>query len=181
MAKNRKTKELYPNKKGVSDRDYWAERRAEAFELGVCPSHWTVPVVPGQSRCQKCIDSTEIFRRHQEKNGLCTSHKNIKRVAGKTMCEECLFGKRVRLLKKGGVSDTEITRAREAWQRFDGRCWGCATSDPGTKGWGLDHDHTSLRFRGILCASCNLVLGQVQDNPIRLRALIVYLDKTKNP
>ena len=180
MAINRKTKEQYPNKKGVPDREYWATRRADAAKLGVCPSHLDVPAVSGQSRCQKCIDTTETFRKHQRQNGLCNNHKYAKRVPGKTMCEECLFSKRVRLLKIGGMQELEIARAREVWQTFDGRCWGCATSAPGKKGWALDHDHNTLKFRGILCTICNLVLGQIQDNPIRLRMLITYLDRTKN-
>jgi hypothetical protein len=39
----------------------------------------------------------------------------------------------------------------------------------------FDHAHDSNRFRGWLCNACNLVLGMVNDDVVRLEKLIVYL------
>lgn len=39
----------------------------------------------------------------------------------------------------------------------------------------VDHDHLTGKFRGWLCHSCNMALGQVNDSPERLRDLIIYL------
>ena len=41
----------------------------------------------------------------------------------------------------------------------------------------IDHCHTTGLVRGLLCNSCNLVLGAVGESPDRLRALAVYLER----
>lgn len=43
------------------------------------------------------------------------------------------------------------------------------------RAWHLDHCHTSLRVRGILCHHCNLMLGHAKDNPAILEAGVMYL------
>lgn len=44
----------------------------------------------------------------------------------------------------------------------------------------FDHCHTSGRFRGWICQRCNLVLGNVEDNPALLRELAEYLERNNN-
>lgn len=45
------------------------------------------------------------------------------------------------------------------------RCGCCGTTDPGhKKGWMVDHDHETGVIRGVLCAQCNVRLGQLGDN-----------------
>lgn len=39
----------------------------------------------------------------------------------------------------------------------------------------LDHNHTTGRFRGLLCHSCNVGLGMFRDSPALLRAACSYL------
>jgi recombination endonuclease VII/HNH endonuclease len=41
----------------------------------------------------------------------------------------------------------------------------------------IDHDHTTGTFRGLLCESCNLAIGQMGDDPERLYAAAEYLLK----
>lgn len=58
----------------------------------------------------------------------------------------------------------------------EGKCASCGTSDPGSvKGWHVDHSHKTGVIRGILCATCNIALGQVNDSIERLENLIKYL------
>lgn len=39
----------------------------------------------------------------------------------------------------------------------------------------VDHDHGTGAVRGLLCYWCNVMLGQVQDNPVVLQRMIEYL------
>ena len=42
----------------------------------------------------------------------------------------------------------------------------------------VDHDHKTDRVRGILCSSCNLLLGYANDDVNLLRLGIIYLEET---
>lgn len=58
------------------------------------------------------------------------------------------------------------------------RCAVCRSDHPGSKiGWVTDHCHKLNRVRGILCAPCNMALGQAKDSPSTLRALAAYLEQ----
>ena len=41
----------------------------------------------------------------------------------------------------------------------------------------IDHCHETDEFRGLLCPTCNIGLGQFKDNPALLRMAAEYLDK----
>lgn len=41
----------------------------------------------------------------------------------------------------------------------------------------VDHDHKTNKVRGLLCNSCNTLLGMAKDNPERLRAACLYLER----
>ena len=59
-------------------------------------------------------------------------------------------------------------------------CEACSGPPDGKIGLHFDHCHTRGHFRGWLCRSCNLALGNVQDDPIRLLKLVAYLKRTKD-
>lgn len=40
----------------------------------------------------------------------------------------------------------------------------------------VDHCHKTGMIRGLICNSCNLILGRARDNPDVLRALASYLE-----
>jgi len=44
----------------------------------------------------------------------------------------------------------------------------------------VDHNHRTDRIRAILCHRCNTALGQLRDDPYRVRALLTYI-KAQNP
>ncbi len=39
----------------------------------------------------------------------------------------------------------------------------------------VDHDHETMKIRGLLCHGCNIALGHFKDDPALLRAAIDYL------
>jgi hypothetical protein len=41
----------------------------------------------------------------------------------------------------------------------------------------IDHDHLTNEFRGILCSSCNHLLGMAHDDILVLEKAILYLKK----
>lgn len=78
----------------------------------------------------------------------------------------------------------------EALFEAQGRvCAVCGTDEPGNKNWHTDHDHACCPgrrscggcVRGVICRDCNLTLGQVNDNPVRLQAMIDYLATHSRP
>lgn len=78
-----------------------------------------------------------------------------------------------------------MTRAHKALLADDqSGCAICGTTDPGGKGWMVDHDRSCCPGdrscpgcrRGILCHGCNSALGYAQDDPERLRRMADYLD-----
>jgi hypothetical protein len=50
---------------------------------------------------------------------------------------------------------------------------------PGQRSNCWDHDHSSEKFRGWLCVSCNLGLGYFKDSEDRLTKAIEYLKKQR--
>lgn len=64
------------------------------------------------------------------------------------------------------------------WEHHNRACAVCtrALLAPGTSTLThIDHCHTSGRIRGILCSSCNLMLGHAKDNPETLARAAAYL------
>jgi recombination endonuclease VII len=66
---------------------------------------------------------------------------------------------------------------------FDGICQnpGCrsTTSQSKKQGWHFDHDHITGKFRGILCAPCNLFIGLAKDDTAVLAGAIEYLERSR--
>lgn len=62
---------------------------------------------------------------------------------------------------------------------FDGQDGKCAIcKDPlkeGRTGVQVDHDHTTGKFRGLLCHMCNRALGHFKESPEILEAVVRYL------
>ena len=60
-------------------------------------------------------------------------------------------------------------------------CAICGTINPGGKHkqWSVDHDHKTNKVRGLLCKSCNIALGEFQDDIDVLQKAVLYLQKNK--
>jgi hypothetical protein len=78
------------------------------------------------------------------------------------------------LVRNYGLAPGQYDAMRSAQED---RCAICRTPDPGVKRWHVDHDHLSGKVRGLLCAACNLGIGKMQDDPVRLRAAAAYIER----
>ena len=60
----------------------------------------------------------------------------------------------------------------------NGLCAGCHKHQTQFKTrFAIDHDHKTGKVRGLLCGSCNWILGQVNDSTVQLQNLMDYLVK----
>jgi hypothetical protein len=95
---------------------------------------------------------------------------------GVTVCVACRVDPRTsrtaherrRRLRRYGLTEAEYAAILA---RQGGRCAGCGTSNPGRKGWCIDHCHHTQRVRAILCNTCNTVIGLCNEDPAWLRQL----------
>lgn len=82
--------------------------------------------------------------------------------------------------KRCGLSEEEAAKALLYWLAHDGRCDTCGKTQEefgGKKGLHIDHCHTTMKFRGLLCNQCNSILGFAYDDPRVLEAGAAYLKK----
>src|SRR3990167_4328995 len=56
----------------------------------------------------------------------------------------------------------------------NGKCAICQSA-PGKRKLAVDHCHRTFAIRGLLCISCNVLLGVAKDIPERLRVAALYL------
>ncbi len=78
--------------------------------------------------------------------------------------------------RKYGISPEQYA---EMLGKQGGRCAICGGLEPGGFGgqsFAVDHDHVTLKVRGLLCFSCNTGLGHFKDNAELLRRALEYLD-----
>lgn len=144
----------------------WRAARKAAGVCAYCPE----AVVPGTSRCPTCTINGRVGVRtdRMEKitNGICTSCRKSKAETGKQRCRPCADKG---LARKHGISEADVRRLRE------GGCEVCGSHDR----LHFDHCHSTGRFRGVLCRSCNQGLGFLQDDADLLRRLIGYLERPR--
>lgn len=83
------------------------------------------------------------------------------------------YNRRAWLRNQYGITVEEYVVMAEVQQ---GLCAICRRGCPRNSRLSVDHDHDTGRVRGLLCDTCNKVLGMVEDSPERLRAAADYLE-----
>ena len=81
------------------------------------------------------------------------------------------------LVKKYGIT---FACYAELLAEQGGCCAICSRSEPDNRMLDVDHDHKTGEVRGLLCTSCNRVLGHAHDSEERLRAAADYLASRKS-
>jgi len=88
-------------------------------------------------------------------------------------CRPCLR-RHMKLRGKYGIGISDYSRMLVAQ---DGRCAICHGEPNGHGDLHVDHDHATGRVRGLLCANCNLGLGNLRDSADLLLAAHAYLTR----
>jgi hypothetical protein len=82
--------------------------------------------------------------------------------------------KRTSFKSKYGIEwDEKIIRIAQQGHRCANQY--CDSKPKSDTGWHTDHDHSTGKLRGMICRSCNLILGLAKDDPEILQGLIDYL------
>jgi hypothetical protein len=105
-----------------------------------------------------------------------------------TQCRACMKARRRRQYEQQGGKDyvyaqllatrygMTLEEYRERVAAQDGLCAICG-DEPERGRLHVDHNHTTGAVRDLLCRPCNHALGNAQDDPARLRAMIAYLER----
>ncbi|MFG2404262.1 endonuclease VII domain-containing protein [Streptomyces brevispora] len=123
----------------------------------------------GRKRCRTCAtwQTVDQFnRRSTTSDGL------------DTICLRCCRDNKMRV--NYGITLEAYLRMLE--DQGDG-CAICGGTNPGGKELAVDHDHRCCPgrkscgacVRGLLCSSCNLAIGMLGEDPVRLDAAASYL------
>ena len=76
---------------------------------------------------------------------------------------------------KLGVLGLEGKSFQQLLDAQQGVCAICKNVDPIGRELSVDHDHKTMIFRGLLCITCNQVLGLFKDDPERFKISAAYL------
>lgn len=86
--------------------------------------------------------------------------------------------RRTTLRRYYGISVEEYDSLLE---RQGGVCAICGGPPVGKRKYlDVDHCHDSGEIRALLCSPCNVTLGYMQDNPVRLRAAADYVERHRD-
>lgn len=135
-----------------------------------------IPAITCKRRCDACQKASEVERRREQyqrnKDKYAQRHKvryadNPERFRG------------YHYKHRYGITFDEVKRMHERQGGKCGICFKPIPFDPSVKRQHLavvDHCHSTGKVRGILCRSCNLMIGNGRDRPDVLRRAAQYLE-----
>lgn len=154
----------------------------------------------GKALIQKKLGTRNLKRCEAHRHGF--DIKTRRKADKQCICEICKepFLAKMRTAKyclkcKSPQGEVRYSRIEQMYRRFDirpsdfefmlqsqgSRCGICQSDDPGksntgkTKGWCVDHDHSTGQIRGILCDRCNRGIGLLGDSLEGLERAVQYL------
>jgi hypothetical protein len=141
-------------------------------------------------RLPDCTSSKECTRCHQVKPLDAFAPRGTGRAKRHSACIECNHTRTSELRQDPAVSKRLSERGyfskikcqfgldRDTYSQMlsgqEGKCAICRQL-PSKKKLSVDHCHATGRVRGLLCTTCNSLLGRCKDNPQILRLAVEYL------
>ncbi len=152
-----------------------------------------------KSRCKKCLaakqatyvaEHPEVWFKWSRENADYLKEKDAKRYAAdpegakarvtayrKENPELAKKWAEICKLRKYGLT---LEDKEEMLQAQGGKCPICEKQlEEGRGGTSIDHDHSTKRVRGILCGTCNVMLGDFQEDLNILQSAVSYLKSGK--
>ena len=120
--------------------------------------------------CRKCKIEQE-----EENFHICKTGKKGQ-IYRKPDCKPCDNKRKAEanMLKKFGMTPDDYNKMLE--EQGHG-CAICSTKEPRGQGrFHIDHCHSTGKIRGLLCAKCNVGLGQFDDNIEKMSSAIRYIN-----
>lgn len=127
--------------------------------------------------CKKCGEVKDLDQFHKVSKGRTRSH-NCKKCHNKTTTQWKRDNPHTKLgyhIKRYGIN---LVQYDKMLSEQAGLCAICGKTN-GNKRLAVDHDHKTGQVRGLLCTTCNHMLGQADDNIIILEKGIKYLQKER--
>lgn len=137
-----------------------------------------------EKRCSRCLEikPADAFNfRPETRSGLASRCRECMAAVHEANRETCNARTRayarkhrdrlkaIARLRCYGITSDEFA---QVLAEQDGRCAVCGDDE---RPLVIDHDHQTLRFRGLLCDLCNRGLGLFRDDSERLHAAVEYL------
>ena len=119
-----------------------------------------------QGYCKPCQRLSNRNSRARNSHKPCTRCNKNPRAGKDAICKTCRDHYKYGLTKE----QSEHFRSIKA-------CQVCGkTKETSGKRLALDHCHTTGKARGILCRNCNVALGFLNDDPVLIRSLEMYVN-----
>lgn len=122
--------------------------------------------------CPKCKidkDASEFTKNKHQHDGLFPYCRDCKYVIAKDDYKFKGWAKHIKRIY--GVTVEEYNTLLE---QQDGVCAICKNGHE--HALCIDHDHSTNEIRGLLCKPCNVAIGNMKDEPERLRSAAMYLE-----
>ena len=119
--------------------------------------------------CKPCSKANNAISRNKQKHLPCTVCKEAPRAKGQTRCRDCHNA-----TQKSSKYGITMERALELSQRPCAACGRYEHEIGGKHPMSIDHCHGTGRVRDVLCRYCNVALGMLLDDPIRIEQLKQY-------
>lgn len=121
-------------------------------------------------RCKDCVAEGVTTKRDAKYAGpRCTTHHRQRKAAERDRRHGLHIEKHFDLTEE----EYQIVLAFQG-----GTCAGCQRARGIRKRMPVEHDHKTLLLRGIVCGTCNLVLGRMRDDAAALRRLADMLENS---
>jgi len=131
-------------------------------------------------RCNKCGKDKSIHEfctnrsRPSGHSGPCKECHNKKNVGYNVAYRKTGYFRRHHLRKSYGITEEEYNQKS---QKQNGLCAICFRPQPDGRRLAVDHNHETMQVRDLLCNSCNVSIGLMNEDILKLQAVINYLKK----